>query len=121
MVFVKEHYYDALSVGEIPTKFHFLTDKVLLISAKASKSVNGFQTGDMARAIVPKGLKKGEYLGRVIIHSNECFDVKTNKETIQGIWYKHFHIIQRGDGYLYNYKECDSFSGKNNQVSITRI
>lgn len=138
----KEHYYDALSVGEIPTKFHFLTDKVLQISAKgrgsrqmcrmdkfgfprtsakASKSVNGFQTGDMARAIVPKGLKKGEYLGRVIIHSNECFDVKTNKETIQGIWYKHFHIIQRGDGYLYNYKECDSFSGKNNQVSITRI
>ena len=138
----KEHYYDALSVGENPSKINFLTDKVLQItakgrgsrqmcrmnkfgfprtSAKASKTVNGFQTGDMVRAIVPKGLKKGEYLGRVVIHSSECFDIKTNKETIQGIWYKHFHIVQRGDGYLYNYKECDSFSGKKNRVSITRI
>ena len=137
----KEHYYDALSVGNV-ANYKFFTDKILLISAKgrgarqmcrmdkygfprtsakASKTVNGFQTGDMVRAIVPKGLKKGEYLGRVVIHSSECFDIKTNKKTIQGIWYKHFHIIQRGDGYLYNYKKRDSFLGKNNQVSITRI
>ena len=78
----KEHYYDALSVGEIPNKFNFLTDKILVISAKgrgsrqmcrvdkygfprtsakASKSVKGFQTGDMVKAIVPTGLKQGEY------------------------------------------------------------
>ena len=30
----KEHYYDALSVGEVPSKFNFLTNKVLVISAK---------------------------------------------------------------------------------------
>ena len=136
MVFVKEHYYDALSVGEIPTKFHFLTDKVLLISAKgrgsrqmcrmdkfgfprtsakASKSVKGFQTGDIVKAIVPSGFKKrGEYLGRVIVRSNGGFNIETNKETIQGIGYKYCHLIQRGDGYSYNYKE-------RNRVSVAKI
>ena len=79
----KQHYYDALSVGEIPPKFNFLTDKVLQISAqgrgsrqmcrmdrfgfprtsaKGSKSVKGFQTGDIAKAVVPSGLKKRRIL-----------------------------------------------------------
>ena len=135
----KEHYYDALSVGEVPNKFDFLTDKVLVISAKgrgsrqmcrvdkygfprtsakASKSVNGFQTGDMVKAIVPKGSKQGEYLGRVIVRYSGRFDIKTNKEKIQSIGYKYCHVVQRGDGYLYNYKECDFLSVKNNRVSI---
>ena len=94
----KEHYYDALSVGEVPNKFNFLTDKILLISAKgrgsrqmcrvdrygfprtsakALKSVYGFQTGDMVKAIVPTGLKQGEYLGRVAVRSRGSFDIRT--------------------------------------------
>ena len=121
----KEHYYDALSVGEIPIKFNFLTDKVFQISAKGrgsrqmclmnkygfprtkskgSKLVEGFQTGDMVKVIVPSGLKQGEYLGRVVVRSSKCFDVKTKTKTVQGIWHKYFHIVQRGDGYLYNYE-----------------
>ena len=121
----KEHYYDALSVGNIQD-YKFLTDKVLQISAKgrgsrqmcrvdkfgfprtsakASKSVKGFQTGDMVKAIVPKGLKRGEYLGKVAVRSSRFFDIQTKTKTIQGIWYKHFHIVQRSDGYLYSYKE----------------
>ena len=125
----KQHYYDALSVGEIPTKFNFLTDKVLIISAKgrgsrqmcsmnrygfprtsskASKLVKGFQTGDIVKAIVPTGSKQGEYLGRVAVRSRGSFDIKTNKETIQGIGHQYCCIIQRSDGYLYNYKECNS-------------
>lgn len=121
----KEHYYDALSVGEIPNSFNFLTDKVLQISAKgrgsrqmcrvdkygfprtsakASKSVEGFQTGDIVRAVVTKGSKAGEYLGRVIIHSHGCFDIKTEKGLVQSIGYKYCRLIQRGDGYSYNYE-----------------
>ena len=121
----KEHYYDALSVGEIPTKFNFLTDKILLISAKgrgsrqmcrvnkygfprtsakASKIVEGFQTGDMVKAVVTKGSKQGEYLGRVIVRSNRNFDIKTKNNLVQGIWYKYCHLVQRCDGYLYNYE-----------------
>lgn len=121
----KQHYYDALSVGEIPNSFNFLTDKVLIISAKGrgsrqmclmdkygfprtkpkgSKLVEGFQTGDMVKVIVPSGSKQGEYLGRVVVRSSKCFDIKTKTKTVQGIWHKYFHIVQRGDGYLYNYE-----------------
>ena len=123
----KEHYYDALSVGEIPNKFNFLTNKILLISAKGrgsrqmcrvnkygfprtspkgSKLVEGFQTGDMVKAIVPTGLKKGgEYLGKVAVRSSGYFNIQTKTKTIQGIGHKYCHIIQRSDGYLYDYKE----------------
>ena len=122
----KEHYYDALSVGEVSSKFNFLTDKILLISAKGrgsrqmcrvdkygfprtspkgSKSIKGFQTGDMVKAIVPKGLKQGEYLGKVAVRSSGKFDIQTKTKTIEGINHKYCHLIQRGDGYLYSYKE----------------
>ena len=122
----KQHYYDALSVGEVPNKFNFLTDKILLISAKGrgsrqmcrmdkygfprtsakvSKSVRGFQTGDIVRAIVTEGLKKRTYLGRVAVRSSGYFDIQTKTQVIEGIGYKYCRIIQRGDGYLYNYKE----------------
>ena len=138
----KQHYYDALSVGEIPPKFNFLTDKVLQISAqgrgsrqmcrmdrfgfprtsaKGSKSVKGFQTGDIAKAVVPSGLKKGEYFGRISVRSNGGFDIKMNKETIQGIGYKYCRLIRRSDGYSYNYKECDFLSAINNGVSVVKI
>ena len=122
----KQHYYDALSVGEIPSKFNFLTDKVLQISAKgrgsrqmcsmnkygfprtsakASKSVEGFQTGDMVKAVVTKGSKIGEYLGRVAVRSKRSFDIKTKSGLVKDIGYRYCHLIQRGDGYLYNYQE----------------
>lgn len=122
----KQHYYDALSVGEIPAKFNFLTDKVFQISAKgrgtrqmcrmdkygfprtsakALKSVNGFQTGDMVKAIVPNGLKTGEYLGKIAVRSSGYFNIQTKTQVVQGIGFEYCHIIQRGDGYSYSYKE----------------
>ena len=138
----KQHYYDALSVGEIPNKFNFLTDKILVVSAKGrgsrqmclmnkygfprtspkgSKSVEGFQTGDIVKAVVPKGLKKGEYLGKVAVRSKGSFNIQTRTQVIQGVGYKYCHIIQRCDGYLYDYKECDFLSAINNRVSIAKI
>ena len=137
----KQHYYDALSVGNTQD-YKFLTDKVLQISAqgrgsrqmcrmdkfgfprtsaKASKSVKGFQTGDIVKAVVPSGLKQGEYLGRVAVRSSGNFNIKTNKETIQSIGYKYCYVIQRCDGYSYNYKERDFLSTMNNRVSIAKI
>mgnify|MGYP002741232154 CR=1 FL=1 len=137
----KEHYYDALSVGNIQN-YKFLTNKVLVISAKgrgsrqmcrvdkygfprasakASKVVRGFQTGDIVKAVVTKGPKAGEYLGRVAVKSDGYFNIQTKAKTIQCIGYKYCHLIQRGDGYSYNYKESDSLSGKNNRVSIASI
>ena len=73
-------------------------------SAKASKSVRGFQSGDMVKAIVPKGLKKGEYLGKVAVKSDGYFNIQTKTQLIQGIKYEYCRLVQRGDGYSYNYK-----------------
>ena len=121
----KEHYYDALSVGNIQD-YKFLTDKILQISAKgrgsrqmcrmdkygfprtsakASKMVNGFQTGDIVKAVVTKGSKIGEYLGRVAVRSRGYFNIQTKTQVVQGIGFEYCHIVQRSDGYLYNYKE----------------
>ena len=124
----KEHYYDALSVGEIPTKFNFFTDKILVVSAKgrgsrkmckvdkygfprtaakASESGEGFQTGDMVKAVVSNGLKAVEYLGRVTVRSTGRLNIKTKSGLTKDIGYKYCHLIQRGDGYTYKYKERD--------------
>ena len=121
----KEHYYDALSVGNVEN-YKFLTDKILTISArgrgsrqmcsmdkygfprtkpKGSKLVEGFQTGDMVKAIVPKGPKQGEYLGRVAVKSSGYFDIKTKNGLAQSIGYKYCRLIQKNYGYSYNYKE----------------
>ena len=122
----KEHYYDALSLGEVPSKFNFLTNKILLISAKGrgsrqmcsmnkygfprtspkgSKFVEGFQTGDIVKAVVTNGLRQGEYLGRVAVKSSGYFKIETKSGVVRDIGYKYCHLIQRGDGYSYNYKE----------------
>ena len=137
----KQHYYDALSVGEIKD-YKFLTDKVLQISAKgrgsrqmcrmdsygfprtsakSSKSVKGFQTGDIVKAIVPTGLKAGEYLGKVAVRSSGYFDIQTRTQVVQGIGYKYCHIIQRSDGYSYDYKERDFLSDMNCRVSVAEF
>mgnify|MGYP000956701768 CR=1 FL=1 len=135
----KQHYYDALSVGEIKD-YKFLTDKVLIISAKgrgsrqmcrmdrfgfprtsakASKSVKGFQTGDIVKAVVPSGSKQGEYLGRVAVRSRGYFNIETKDgSTKQGIGYKFCRLLQRNDGYSYDYKERDFLSAMNCRVSV---
>ena len=138
----KQHYYDALSVGEIKD-YKFLTDKVLQISAKgrgsrqmcrmnrfgfprtsakASKSIKGFQTGDIVKAVVPTGLKQGEYLGRVTIRANGYFDIQIKDDSIQqGIGYKFCCLLQRDDGYSYDYKERDFLSAIHCQVSVANV
>ena len=137
----KQHYYDALSVGEIKD-YKFLTDKVLIISAKgrgsrqmcrmdsygfprtsakASKSVKGFQTGDIVKAVVPNGLKAGEYLGRVAVRSRGYFSIETQRSLAKDIGYKFCRLLQRNDGYSYNYKERDLLSAMNCGVSVVRF
>ena len=120
----KEHYYDALSVGDIQD-YTFLTDKILVISAKgrgkrqmccmdsygfprtsakASKSVKGFQTGDIVKAIVTRGLKQGEYLGRVVVRYSGYFDIQTGTKVVQEVGHKFCRLLQHNDGYSYNYR-----------------
>jgi len=66
------------------------------------KQIQGFQTGDMVRAIVPKGKKEGAWLGRVAVRKTGSFNIQTLSGAIQGISYKHCTLTQRGDGYGYH-------------------
>ena len=69
--------------------------------AKSEKRVGGFQTGDIIRAVVPKGKKKGVYEGRVAVRKSGNFNIKEGKKTVQGIGAKYCKLIQRTDGYNY--------------------
>ncbi|GHO82438.1 RNA-guided endonuclease IscB [Dictyobacter formicarum] len=70
-------------------------------SAKGAKKVKGFQTGDMVKAIVTKGKKRGTYIGRVAIRGSGSFNITTTTGTIQGIGYQYCRIIHHADGYSY--------------------
>ncbi|MDJ0652437.1 MAG: RNA-guided endonuclease IscB [Simkaniaceae bacterium] len=72
-------------------------------SAKKSKVVKGFVTGDLVKAIVTAGRKVGTYTGRVSVRFSGSFDIKTtNGLGAQGISWKYCRLIQKVDGYLYN-------------------
>jgi 5-methylcytosine-specific restriction endonuclease McrA len=66
-----------------------------------TKTVQGFRTGDLVRAIVPIGVHAGTYTGRLAIRYTGRFNVQTEKETVQGISWRHCRMLQRGDGYGY--------------------
>ncbi|MFE2496418.1 RNA-guided endonuclease IscB [Streptomyces scopuliridis] len=65
------------------------------------KTIRGFQTGDLVRAVVPSGKKEGTYLGRVAVRTKGSFNITTEHGTVQGIHYRHIRILQRADGYSY--------------------
>ena len=66
------------------------------------KKVNGFQTGDIAKAIVTSGKKVGTYIGRVAVRKSGFFNIKTRETTIQGINWTYCHMLHMSDGYSYN-------------------
>lgn len=70
-------------------------------SAKGVKSVKGFQTGDMVKAVVPSGAKRGTHEGKVAVRSSGSFNITGKNGTVQGVSYKHCQIVQRSDGYRY--------------------
>ncbi|NDY74488.1 hypothetical protein [Desulfobacter hydrogenophilus] len=76
-------------------------DSNVLAQKKASR-VQGFRTGDIVTAIVPKGKKIGYYKGRVAVRATGFFNITNNKITTQGISHKHCQIIHGRDGYNYN-------------------
>jgi 5-methylcytosine-specific restriction endonuclease McrA len=50
--------------------------------AKQNRVVQGFQTGDIVKAVVTKGKKTGTYIGRVAIRAKGSFNIATRKETV---------------------------------------
>ena len=67
-----------------------------------SKSVHGFQTGDMVHAVVPSGKKQGDYVARVAVRKSGSFNLQLATNVIQGVSHKHCRLLQRGNGYGYS-------------------
>ncbi len=66
------------------------------------KLVQGFQTGDLVRAVVPTGKKTGTHTGRVAVRESGSFDIQALSGTVQGISHRHCRLIMRADGYAYH-------------------
>jgi 5-methylcytosine-specific restriction endonuclease McrA len=71
-------------------------------SAKGPRTIKGFRTGDLVRAIVTSGKKIGLYEGRVAVRSSGSFNVTTAAGTTQGISHRYCRVIHRADGYGIN-------------------
>lgn len=71
-------------------------------SPKQYKRVDGFQTGDLVRAVVPEKYKTGgTHVGRVSVRSNASFAINTKNGWVDGINSKYCELLQRADGYSY--------------------
>ena len=119
----KTHWLEATCVGKsTPENLKFKTKIPLLITATGHgsrqmvrtdkygfpkryvpryKFVEGFQTGDIVKAYVTKGKKKGEYVGRVAVRTSGSFNIKTKSGLVQGISYKYCKLVHQKDGFAY--------------------
>ena len=68
---------------------------------KRQKVHHGYQTGDLARAVVPAGKKAGTYVGRVLTRASGSFDLATKTGRVEGISYRYCQPLHRNDGYTY--------------------
>ena len=119
----KRHYLDAACVGEV-SDLEVLTNRPLLIKCQGHgtrqacrtdkfgfpnryvprfKFINGFQTGDIVKAIVTKGKKIGIYIGRIAVRSSGSFNISTNAGLVQGISHKYCRVVHAKDGYNYSF------------------
>lgn len=119
----KTHWLDAACVGRVEM-LEVFTDKPLLIKATGhgtrqmcrtdkfgfpsryvpqNKFVQGFQTGDIVKAVVTTGKKIGTYVGRVAVRSTGSFNISTANGLIQGISYKYCVSVHKKDGYSYGF------------------
>ncbi|OKI66009.1 HNH endonuclease [Micromonospora sp. CB01531] len=83
-----------------------------------SKSVYGFQTGDLVHAVVSAGKNKGRHIGRVAVRTTGEFNIRTSHALVQGIHHRHFRLLQRADGWAYaREEERRFFPALNGRVS----
>jgi len=89
-------------------------------ASKTKKRIFGFQTGDLACAVVPSGKKQGRHRGYVAVRATGNFNIHTPSGVIQGIHARHCRLEQRMDGYSYTYltEERHFLPGLKARVSV---
>ena len=68
---------------------------------KQHKRVQGFQTGDLVRAVVTRGTKQGTYVGKVAVRTSGVFNITTGQGIVTNIHHHFCKRIARADGYTY--------------------
>jgi len=68
---------------------------------KQHKRVQGFQTGDLVRAVVTSGTKQGTYVGKVAVRTRGVFNITTVQGVVTDIHRRFCVLIARSDGYTY--------------------
>ena len=64
-----------------------------------TKRHHGFQTGDLVRAVVPRGNLAGVHVGRVAVRASGSFAVATAGGRLDGLNHRHCQLLQRADGW----------------------
>lgn len=117
----KQHWIDAACVGKsTPDDLQICVSSILMIKAvghgsrqrcitdkhgfpraysSRNKTYMGFATGDIVKVVVPRGKYAGVHIGRIAIRQRPSF--KLNGFDVHP---KYLTILQRGDGYEYEYK-----------------
>jgi 5-methylcytosine-specific restriction endonuclease McrA len=73
------------------------------------KSVEGFRTGDLVRAVVPKGKYAGIHEGLVAVRKSGSFAIRHGGQlSADGISARYCRLVQRADGYTYEKGEAAS-------------
>ena len=72
---------------------------------KRRKRVRGFQTGDLVRAVVSSGAKRGTYVGKVAVRSRGVFNITTAQGVVTDIHHRYCALIARADGYTYQQRK----------------
>lgn len=127
----KDHHYDALCVGTVPEAGYKDLTHGYVLYAKAmgrgsrlrgnvnecgvittkyydrSKTYDGFMTGDIVTADIPKGYKAfGRFTGRITIRRSGHFAMQAingRKLTVKACFCR---TLQKQDGYSYRYGIC---------------
>ena len=76
---------------------------------KQRKRVQGFQTGDLVRAVVPSGTKQGTYVGRVAVRTRGSFNIATAQSVVTDVHHRFRVLTARGDGYTYQQRKEAAF------------
>jgi hypothetical protein len=119
----RHHTLDALHVGELDCVASW-PSRVLVVAATGrgsycrtrtdsfgfprlrlprTKRLHGYQTGDLVRAIVPRGKHAGTHTGRVAVRTSGIHTVQTSSGRFDTS-HKHLRLLQRADGYAYTIK-----------------
>lgn len=120
----KTHWADAACVGaSTPERLLIRGLQPLLISAKghgkrqrcgtnkhgfpirhapSQKFFMGFQTGDLVKAVIPKGKYAGTYTGRIAIRFRPSFKLTALDKSFD-VHPKYIRVIHKADGYAFDY------------------